>query len=158
MIIHCHQLPDGARTYAWYRGPFTPVVPHTLPVDAKTLTSEAEALVYAEAYGVFDVGYASVIGAHRIAHGQMTIGSLIAFLTYFTLILFAVMMATFVGVLAPRAAVSGERIQEVLDTEPSVTPSERPVREQQHRVVGARAVVDDEAVERIGDRAREHGA
>jgi ATP-binding cassette subfamily B protein len=68
-------------------------------------------------------------GANRIAHGQMTIGSLIAFLTYFTLILFAVMMATFVGVLAPRAAVSGERIQEVLDTEPSVTPSERPVRE-----------------------------
>jgi ATP-binding cassette subfamily B multidrug efflux pump len=68
-------------------------------------------------------------GANRIAHGQMTIGSLIAFLTYFTLILFAVMMATFVGVLAPRAAVSGERIQEVLDTEPSVTPPEHPVRE-----------------------------
>jgi ATP-binding cassette subfamily B protein len=39
------------------------------------------------------------------------------------------MMATFVGVLAPRAAVSGERIQEVLDTEPSVTPPENPVRE-----------------------------
>ncbi len=68
-------------------------------------------------------------GANRIAHGQMTIGSLIAFLTYFTLILIAVMMATFVGVLAPRAAVSGERIQEVLDTEPSVTPPENPVRE-----------------------------
>jgi ATP-binding cassette, subfamily B, multidrug efflux pump len=66
-------------------------------------------------------------GANRIAHGQMTIGSLIAFLTYFTLILFAVMMATFVGVLAPRAAVSAERIEEVLDTEPSVTPPERPI-------------------------------
>ncbi len=68
-------------------------------------------------------------GANRIAHGQMTIGSLIAFLTYFTLILIAVMMATFVGVLAPRAAVSGERIQEVLNIEPSVTPPEQPVRE-----------------------------
>jgi ATP-binding cassette subfamily B protein len=68
-------------------------------------------------------------GANRIAHGHMTIGSLIAFLTYFTLILFAVMMATFVGVLAPRAAVSGERIQEVLDTESSVSPPKRPVRE-----------------------------
>ncbi|HXQ18412.1 MAG TPA: ABC transporter ATP-binding protein [Acidimicrobiales bacterium] len=66
-------------------------------------------------------------GANRIAHGQMTIGSLIAFLTYFTLILFAVMMATFVGVMAPRAAVSAERIQEVLDTEPSVTPPADPV-------------------------------
>jgi ATP-binding cassette, subfamily B, multidrug efflux pump len=67
-------------------------------------------------------------GANRIAHGQMTIGSLIAFLTYFTLILFAVMMATFVGVMAPRAAVSAERIQEVLDTEPSVVPPSDPVR------------------------------
>jgi len=66
-------------------------------------------------------------GANRIAHSQMTVGSLIAFLTYFTLILIAVMMATFVGVLAPRAAVSGERIQEVLDTEPSVMPPEHPV-------------------------------
>ncbi|PJN27777.1 hypothetical protein [Kitasatospora sp. CB02891] len=54
-----HQLPDGARTYAWYRGPFTPVVPHSLPVDATTLTSEAEALIYSQAHGVFDVGYAS---------------------------------------------------------------------------------------------------
>jgi ATP-binding cassette subfamily B protein len=66
-------------------------------------------------------------GANRIAHGQMSLGSLIAFLTYFTLILTAVMMATFVGVMAPRAAVSGERIQEVLDTESSVTPPERPI-------------------------------
>lgn len=68
-------------------------------------------------------------GANRIAHGQMTIGSLIAFLTYFTLILIAVMMATFVGVMAPRAAVSAERIQEVLDTESSVTPPTDPVTE-----------------------------
>jgi ATP-binding cassette subfamily B protein len=67
-------------------------------------------------------------GANRIAHGQMTIGSLIAFLTYFTLILMAVMMATFVGVMAPRAAVSAERIQEVLETESSVTPPTDPVR------------------------------
>src|SRR6202034_4242532 len=65
-------------------------------------------------------------GANRIAHGQMSLGSLIAFLTYFTLILTAVMMATFVGVMAPRAAVSAERIQEVLETESSVTPPENP--------------------------------
>jgi ATP-binding cassette, subfamily B, multidrug efflux pump len=69
-------------------------------------------------------------GADRIAHGQMTIGSLIAFLTYFTLILIAVMMATFVGVMAPRAAVSAERIQEVLKSEPSVTPPAEPIRRQ----------------------------
>jgi ATP-binding cassette, subfamily B, multidrug efflux pump len=67
-------------------------------------------------------------GANRIADGSMTIGSLIAFLTYFTLILTAVVMATFVAVMAPRAAVSAERIQEVLDTKPSVVEPTDPVK------------------------------
>jgi ATP-binding cassette subfamily B multidrug efflux pump len=68
-------------------------------------------------------------GADLIAHGGMTIGSLIAFLTYFTLILMAIMMATFVVVMAPRAVVSAERIHEVLSTETSVTPPKNPVRQ-----------------------------
>ena len=63
----------------------------------------------------------------RSPTARMTIGALIAFLTYFTLILTAVMMATFVAVMAPRAAVSAERIQEVLDTEPSVVAPVKPV-------------------------------
>jgi ATP-binding cassette subfamily B multidrug efflux pump len=65
-------------------------------------------------------------GGNRIASGQMTIGSLIAFLTYFTLILTAVMMAMFVAIMAPRAAVCAERIQQVLDTETSVRTSSQP--------------------------------
>jgi ATP-binding cassette subfamily B protein len=74
-------------------------------------------------------------GVNRIAHvpPQMTIGGLVAFLTYFTLILMAVMMTTFVAVMAPRAAVSAERIQEVLDTEPSVEPPTDPVRKLRRR-------------------------
>jgi ATP-binding cassette subfamily B protein len=68
-------------------------------------------------------------GADLIAHGNMSIGSLIAFLTYFTLILMAIMMATFVVVMAPRAVVSSERIREVLRTETSVTPPKHPVRQ-----------------------------
>ncbi|HUZ44618.1 MAG TPA: ABC transporter ATP-binding protein [Acidimicrobiales bacterium] len=67
-------------------------------------------------------------GGDRIAQNSMTVGSLVAFLTYFTLILTAVMQATFVAFMAPRAAVSAERIQEVLSTEPSVVPPGRPVR------------------------------
>jgi ATP-binding cassette subfamily B protein len=59
-------------------------------------------------------------GSDRIARGDMTVGSLVAFLTYFSLILIAVMMASFVVLMTPRAAVCAERIQEVLDTEPSV--------------------------------------
>jgi len=59
-------------------------------------------------------------GADRIGSGQMGIGSLIAFLTYLVQILMSVMMATFVAVMAPRAAVCADRIQEVLDTDSSV--------------------------------------
>jgi ATP-binding cassette subfamily B protein len=72
-------------------------------------------------------------GSNRIAHGQMTIGALVAFLTYFTLILMAVVMTTFVAVMAPRAAVSAERIEEVLNTEPSVHPPTNPVRRLKRR-------------------------
>ena len=50
----------------------------------------------------------------------MQIGALIAFLSYLIQILMSVMMATFMAVLVPRAAVCAERIEEVLDTESSV--------------------------------------
>jgi ATP-binding cassette subfamily B protein len=71
-------------------------------------------------------------GGDRIAHGQTTIGALVAFLTYFTLILMAVMMASFVAVMAPRAAVSADRIEEVLSTRTSVVPPTRPARGMPH--------------------------
>jgi ATP-binding cassette subfamily B protein len=61
-------------------------------------------------------------GADRIGAGNMQIGALIAFLTYLVQILMSVMMATFVAVMAPRASVCADRIQEVLDTESSVVP------------------------------------
>jgi ATP-binding cassette subfamily B protein len=66
-------------------------------------------------------------GANRIDSGDMTVGSLVAFLTYFTLILIAVMMAMFVAIMAPRAAVCAERIVEVLETEPSVVVPVNPI-------------------------------
>ena len=60
------------------------------------------------------------LGANRINSAKMTLGSLVAFLVYLTQILMSVMMATYTAVLVPRAAVCAERIQEVLDTVPSV--------------------------------------
>jgi ATP-binding cassette, subfamily B, multidrug efflux pump len=66
-------------------------------------------------------------GAGRIDSGDMTPGSLIAFLSYFTLMLLAVMMSMFVALMAPRAAVCADRIVEVLDTWPSVAAPEHPV-------------------------------
>ncbi len=66
-------------------------------------------------------------GARRIDSGQMEIGSLTAFLTYLVQILMSVMMATFLLMIAPRAAVCAERIKEVLDTDSSVVLPSHPV-------------------------------
>jgi len=60
-------------------------------------------------------------GAHLIDNGSMQIGSLTAFLSYVTQILFAVLMAVMSVVLVPRAAASAERIDAVLDTEAAIT-------------------------------------
>ncbi len=68
-------------------------------------------------------------GAARVDSGEMQIGALTAFLMYLMLILTSVMMATFMAIMIPRAAVSSDRISEVLNTESSVIPPEHPVRE-----------------------------
>ena len=68
-------------------------------------------------------------GGHRIDAGEMQIGSLTAFLSYLVQILMSIMMATFMLVLIPRAAVSAERITEVLDTDSTVVPTDSPVAE-----------------------------
>jgi ATP-binding cassette, subfamily B, multidrug efflux pump len=81
-------------------------------------------------------------GAQRIDAGDMQIGALTAFLTYLIQILMSVMMATFLLMIAPRAAVCAERIQEVLHTESSVLPPSRPVTEL--RATGLVAFTDTE--------------
>jgi ATP-binding cassette, subfamily B, multidrug efflux pump len=73
------------------------------------------------------------LGAVRIDNGQMQLGSLIAYITYLTQILIAVVMATFLVSQIPRAAVAGERIEEVLDTASTVVPPVRPVTEVRRR-------------------------
>jgi len=66
-------------------------------------------------------------GAHLIDDGRMQVGSLSAFLSYLMQILMSVMMATFMVILVPRAAVCAERIDEVLATESSVQPPAEPI-------------------------------
>ena len=66
-------------------------------------------------------------GSNRVDAGNLQIGALIAFLTYLMQILMAVMLATYMAALVPRAAVSAERIQEVLETTSSVKAAAHPV-------------------------------
>ena len=65
-------------------------------------------------------------GGNLVADGEMPIGDLTAFLTYIMQILFAVLMATMMFVMVPRAAASAERIQEVLETQPTIVDPDEP--------------------------------
>jgi ATP-binding cassette subfamily B protein len=99
--------------------------------DVSLRAGRLMALMFPIVLFIINTSCAAVVwfGGDRVARGQMTIGSLVAFLTYFTVILFAVMMASWVAFRAPRAAVSAERIVEVLDTESSVTAKEDAITE-----------------------------
>src|SRR6478609_8072555 len=87
------------------------------------------ALMFPTVMLVLNVSSVAVLwfGAHRVDSGSLQIGSLMAFLNYLMQILMAVMMATFMLVMVPRAAVCADRIGEVLATDSSVVLPENGV-------------------------------
>lgn len=89
------------------------------------------ALMFPLVMGVSNVASVGVIwfGGHRVDSGQMEVGALTAFLSYLMQILMSVMMGTFMLMMVPRAAVSADRISEVLATDTSVVPAQAPVTE-----------------------------
>lgn len=60
-------------------------------------------------------------GAKGIDNGEMQVGDMMAFLTYSMQIVMSFLMLTMISIMLPRAAVSAGRINEVLESEPSVT-------------------------------------
>ncbi len=65
-------------------------------------------------------------GAGNIAEGTLEVGQLVAFTQYVMLIMMSLTMMSMIFVMLPRAVVSANRINEVLDTEPSVSDGEKP--------------------------------
>ncbi|MCL5257563.1 MAG: ABC transporter ATP-binding protein/permease [Chloroflexi bacterium] len=59
-------------------------------------------------------------GAIRINNGQMQIGNLLAFLQYAMMIMFSVLMVSFMFVIVPRASAAAARINEVLGIAPDI--------------------------------------
>ncbi|MGW2258599.1 ABC transporter ATP-binding protein [Streptomyces sp. NPDC004749] len=99
--------------------------------DVALSTGRLMALMFPTVMTVVNLSSVAVVwfGAHRIESGGMEIGALTAFLAYLMQIVMAVMMATFMFMMVPRAEVCAERIEEVLDTSSSVVPPRNPVRE-----------------------------
>ncbi|MGV8906908.1 MAG: ABC transporter ATP-binding protein [Acetobacterium sp.] len=60
------------------------------------------------------------VGAHQIAQSAMQVGDMMAFMQYVMQIIFSFLMISMMFIIVPRAAVSGDRIQEVLAIDPSI--------------------------------------
>ncbi|MCI9413926.1 MAG: ABC transporter ATP-binding protein [Clostridiales bacterium] len=66
-------------------------------------------------------------GAHSIDDGVMQVGNMMAFIQYTMQIVMSFLMISMVSIMLPRAAVSGKRISEVLDTDVTVKDPDVPV-------------------------------
>ncbi|GEK80723.1 ABC transporter ATP-binding protein [Agrococcus baldri] len=90
--------------------------------DAMLRTGNLFVLMFPIIMLIVELSSISVVwfGAGLVDQGELEIGTMMAFLQYLMQILMGVMMATFMTIMIPRAAVSAKRIGEVLDTEPSI--------------------------------------
>lgn len=66
------------------------------------------------------------VGAHQVAEASIQVGDMIAFMQYAIQIVFAFLMMSMLFIFLPRAAVSGGRIADVLETESSINDPEQP--------------------------------
>ncbi|WP_405811301.1 ABC transporter ATP-binding protein/permease [Streptomyces sp. NBC_00210] len=103
--------------------------------DVSLSTGRLMALMFPTVMTVVNVSSIAVIwfGAMRVDSGAIQIGALTAFLAYLMQIVMAVMMATFMFMMVPRAEVCAERIEEVLGTDSSVVTPAEPVRQLRRR-------------------------
>lgn len=66
-------------------------------------------------------------GAKGIDAGNLMVGDMMAFMTYSMQIIMSFLMITMISIMLPRAGVAAERIEEVLNTENSITDATEPV-------------------------------
>ena len=64
------------------------------------------------------------VGAHNVDSGTMQVGDMMAFIQYTMQIVMAFLMISLISIMLPRASVSAKRINEVIETEPSIKDKE----------------------------------
>ena len=64
------------------------------------------------------------VGGHNVDQGIMQVGDMMAFIQYTMQIVMAFLMISMISIMLPRAAVSARRINEVIDTVPSIKDPE----------------------------------
>lgn len=98
-------------------------------LEVSLKTGKLMALMFPTVMLVMNLSTVAILwfGGHLVDSGEMEVGSLTAFLSYIMFILMAVMMSSMMIMLAPRAAVSGDRIAAVLDSVPTIVAPAQPV-------------------------------
>ena len=66
------------------------------------------------------------VGGHNVDQGVMQVGDMMAFIQYTMQIVMAFLMISMISIMLPRAAVSARRINEVVETTPSIKDIETP--------------------------------
>ena len=66
------------------------------------------------------------VGAHGIDNGTMQVGNMMAFIQYTMQIVMSFLMISMVSIMLPRASVSANRINEVIETDEAIKDSEEP--------------------------------
>ncbi|MDT2596185.1 ABC transporter ATP-binding protein [Enterococcus dongliensis] len=66
------------------------------------------------------------VGGQNMSNGQMQVGDMMAFITYTMQIVMAFMMLSMVSIILPRSNVAAARVDEVLNTEPTIKDPEKP--------------------------------
>ena len=66
------------------------------------------------------------VGGHNIDNGIMQVGDMMAFIQYTMQIVMSFLMISMISIMLPRASVSAKRINEVLETEPSIKDTTNP--------------------------------
>lgn len=64
------------------------------------------------------------VGGHKVDEGIIQVGDMMAFIQYTMQIVMAFLMISMISIMLPRASVSAKRINEVLETEPSIKDKE----------------------------------
>jgi ATP-binding cassette subfamily B protein len=66
------------------------------------------------------------VGSHQVAESNIQVGDMMAFMQYAMQILFAFLMLAMMFIMLPRAAVAGDRVADVLETEPVINDPKKP--------------------------------
>ena len=73
------------------------------------------------------------VGAHGIDNGTMQVGNMMAFIQYTMQIVMSFLMISMVSIMLPRASVSANRINEILETDEAIKDSNEPQKLDQNK-------------------------